>query len=278
MVLLAHLSSALLTLLLPFALGAAIQRRLGAPWGLFGAGTLTFVASQVVHIPLNVAVAAAFASGWVPLPSAKVAAVLVPLGLGLSAGLCEEVTRWVAVRRWVDARTWSRGLMFGAGHGGIEALLVGFIALAAWFQLVAIHDNVARLSPETATLAKAQADAYFGVPLAMTLLVLFERAGALCVHLGCTSLVVRAASGRPALLVAAIALHAAVDAGAVWLVQYGVLVAEAWVGVIAIASLGVVALLRRPDPPAVQPEPIRPVKPRKTPLVSGDAVDDSRYQ
>jgi uncharacterized membrane protein YhfC len=48
--------------------------------------------------------------------------------LGLSAGFFEESARYVVYRWWArDARTWSQGLMLGAGHGGIESILLGFL-------------------------------------------------------------------------------------------------------------------------------------------------------
>ncbi len=37
----------------PVALWLFLRRRYGAAWGLMAVGALTFVLSQVVHIPLN---------------------------------------------------------------------------------------------------------------------------------------------------------------------------------------------------------------------------------
>ena len=38
---------------LPVALGFILARRLGTSWSLYGIGAVTFVGSQVLHIPFN---------------------------------------------------------------------------------------------------------------------------------------------------------------------------------------------------------------------------------
>ena len=83
-----------LMIVFPIVLGWWIRRRYGVGWGIFWAGALTFVASQVVHLPLNLRARAAgrrdAASLW-PLP-------LMALVAGLSAGVCEEGARWITLR------------------------------------------------------------------------------------------------------------------------------------------------------------------------------------
>ena len=44
----------LLMLAMPFLLAAFLARRLPVRWGLFWVGAVTFIGSQIVHIPLNV--------------------------------------------------------------------------------------------------------------------------------------------------------------------------------------------------------------------------------
>jgi len=50
--------------------------------------------------------------------------VLFVLLLSLSAGIFEEVARFIAMRYFMKQRDWQSGFLFGAGHGGIEAVLI----------------------------------------------------------------------------------------------------------------------------------------------------------
>ena len=59
----------LLMLAMPFLLAAFLARRLPVRWGLFWVGAVTFIGSQIVHIPLNVllgrlGVLTAATAGW----------------------------------------------------------------------------------------------------------------------------------------------------------------------------------------------------------------------
>ncbi|MFO7537372.1 MAG: YhfC family glutamic-type intramembrane protease, partial [Chloroflexota bacterium] len=92
-----------LMILFPLLLGGWIKRRYGISWTVFGVGALTFILSQVGHIPFNWATGL-LTGGWGiglwPLP-------LLALAAGLSAGLFEEVARWLVLRYWLkQARGW----------------------------------------------------------------------------------------------------------------------------------------------------------------------------
>lgn len=50
--------------------------------------------------------------------------VLFVLLLSLSAGIFEEIARFIAMRYFMKQRDWQSGFLFGAGHGGIEAILI----------------------------------------------------------------------------------------------------------------------------------------------------------
>ncbi|MBI3242288.1 MAG: YhfC family intramembrane metalloprotease, partial [Chloroflexi bacterium] len=116
--------NALLMMALGVGLGLFLARRLNLRWGLFGVGAVTFVASQVVHIPLNYGLTWLFANHVLPGPPAEWQLLFNVTVLGLTAGLCEETARYAVYRWWIrSARTWREALMFGAGHGGIEAIL-----------------------------------------------------------------------------------------------------------------------------------------------------------
>jgi uncharacterized membrane protein YhfC len=54
--------------------------------------------------------------------------ILFSIALGLSAGVFEELARYIMMRFFMKERTWQTGLLFGLGHGGIEAVL--FVGLS----------------------------------------------------------------------------------------------------------------------------------------------------
>lgn len=273
--------SALCMLLLPVFAGALATRRLGVPWGLFLAGALTFFASQVVHLPLNSGVAMLFTLGIVPAPPPAAVAWLLPIALGLSAGLCEETARYVVLRWWLkQARAWRHGVVFGLGHGGFESMIVGVFAIIGLMNLVALQDadlTALDLPAEKIPVVQAQLDAFWGMPAWQVPIGAVERVLAMCCHLGFTVLVLRGVtSGQMRWVAAAVLAHAALDAGAVALAPYGVLAAEGFVALGAAAALATVFLLR--DPPAAAAESIAAVVPIALQRVSMEdaarALDD----
>ncbi|HHH82625.1 MAG TPA: YhfC family intramembrane metalloprotease, partial [Chloroflexi bacterium] len=48
-----HFLNALLMILLPLGLAIYLTRRFGLDWGLFGVGAVSFISSQVLHLPFN---------------------------------------------------------------------------------------------------------------------------------------------------------------------------------------------------------------------------------
>jgi uncharacterized membrane protein YhfC len=294
MLTLAHVLNFLLMFALPIALGVFLRRRFALPWRLFFTGMATFILSQVVHIPLNIilgrlGVFAAAPERWLVLTNAIL--------LGLSAGICEEGARYLVLRFWrKDARSWRTALMFGAGHGGVEALLVGAVTALAFVQITALRTqdlSSLGLTPEQLTALQTQMATYTSLPWPAALLGALERLFALCLHLSLTVMVMQVFLRRNWLwLVAAILWHTAANAVAVYLIQAlggaGSLPAAYWteaaLGVFALASLGIIFALRQPEPPA--PEPAEPGAPLPTPEagpltpppLTAESLKDTRYQ
>ena len=289
----AHVLNFVLMFAMPVALGVFLRRRFGLRWGLLLAGMITFVLSQVVHIPLNLVlerlgVFAAAPERWRVVANAVM--------LGLSAGVCEEAARYLALRYWRrDARSWRAALMFGAGHGGVEAILVGAITALAFVQITALQSqdlNTLGLTPEQLAALQAQMAVYTTAPWPAALLGAVERLFALCVHLALTVMVMQVFTrGRWWLLGAAILWHTAANAAA--LIVLGALGGQAsltavyWteaaVGVFALSSLVIVYALRQPEPPAPQPaEPGAPLPAPETgpltpPPVTAAALTETKY-
>lgn len=264
--------AALLCLLLPVGAAVWIHRRLGPRYALVGWGALTFVLSQVVHIPLNLGVAKLFSAGILPAPSPAVSAWLLPVALGLSAGLCEEPARWLAMRWLKDVRDWSRGLMLGVGHGGIEAVLVGVSIASSAVAFMVIESrgmDALGIPLEQQPVVQQQLDAVFQAPPWQMTLGAVERVFAMTCHLAMSLLVLQAHRTRnPAWLLASVGFHTVLNAGAVALAQRGMTVgAEVYVGGCALAAVAIILALRRtqqaepaPEEPAVEPVDIARVQ------------------
>src|SRR5258708_29377781 len=85
----------LLMLGLPFMLGALLSRQLGTRWGLFWVGAVTFIGSQVVHIPLNLVLGRLGLLAIGPEPGRLPLTAAVA---GLSAGVCQELAPYLVLR------------------------------------------------------------------------------------------------------------------------------------------------------------------------------------
>jgi uncharacterized membrane protein YhfC len=274
----------LLMIGLPLALGAFLVRRLRLTWGIFGAGGLTFVASQVVHLPFNRWVLQPFLMRFGLSPeSGPAGLVAVALLLGLSAGVCEEGARYLAYRYGLRrAREWSQGVLFGAGHGGVEAILLGALALVGLMQAVAYRgmDLGTLLPPGQVAAAQAQLAAYWESPWYFALLGALERASALCVQITLAVMVLQVFVRRqPGWMAIAIGWHALVDGVAIMAAQtWGVLATEGLIAILALVSLGMLYALR-PTPIAPVPAPVAaaPHPPPPADLPHGDALESSRY-
>ena len=112
-----------LMIAMPLGLAVYLSRKLKTEWRLFGVGVLTFILSQVFHIPFNIWLLRPLLQNLgLSLPQPGLQLAVVGLFYGLSAGLFEEITRYLGYRFWIkDERDWESALMYGAGHGGIEA-------------------------------------------------------------------------------------------------------------------------------------------------------------
>jgi uncharacterized membrane protein YhfC len=243
-----------LIILLALGLGLFLHHRLGMAWRLYVVGVLTFIASQVVHIPLLIGLTAAFSQHLLPAPPAEWQLPFNAVVLGLLAGLCEELARWAAYRFVIrKARTWQAALMFGAGHGGIEALIVGLGVIGAFIAFNAMSPAQVDALPAA---AQAQAQALRSPADLTALIGLVERAFALCIHLGLAVLVLQTFTrGSPLYLVAAIAWHALVDGVSVYAAPtWGIGVTESIVGVMALLSLGIVYAFRPGNALKSEPE------------------------
>ncbi len=289
-----YILNPLLMIALPIALGLVLARRLGLPSRLFFIGAATFILSQVVHIPLNLAIDRVVNSSLMPPIPQAYQLLFSAVVLGLSAGLCEEVARYLVYRLWIkDARHWRHALMFGAGHGGVEAVIVGALAALGTVNLLVLMQtpDLTTLGLSAADLATIQAQlaAALSYPWWYPLLGAVERLFALVTHMALAVLVLQAFKRHNWLwLLAAILWHAALDGVAVYILgalgpENGPLWAEAALALFALAALGAIWALREPfvpEPPAspAAPLPLPSAKALQPAKPTAEALDKSRYQ
>src|SRR5574341_140938 len=236
---------------LPIGLCIFLARRFGVGWGLAGVGTLTFIGSQVVHLPLLWGLTALFQRGIIPAPPVQWKLITNAIILGLAAGLCEEIARYLVYRWWLkSARSWKEALMFGAGHGGIEAVIFGVLAaltVVNIFILSRIDLNTLPMTAEQIAATQQQLSEFLNAPWYAHLLGAVERLFALCVHISLAVLVLQTFARRNLLwLVAAILWHALVDGVAVYAVStWGPYWTEGILGVMSLMiGLGIIAAFR----------------------------------
>lgn len=221
---------------LPLAAVFLLRRRWGLPLSIALAGAVTFIGSQVLHIPANGLIGTALDLQAQPL-------VIQAIVLGLSAGIFEEVARYLVYRFWqTEVRSWEGAVLFGLGHGAIEAILIGLMVALTIVNVLAItnmEDPAAMDLPE-GTLA--QVEEFLATPLHLPALAALERVMAIVLHIGLSTLVALCFTKRALWpLFAAILWHALADAVAVYTnARWGTLAAEGVLAVIALVSLGII--------------------------------------
>ncbi len=271
----------LLMVVTPFVVARLLRRYHLIPWRLWGIGAAAFVLSQFGHIPFNNWVG----SWWQP----DITTQLVPyaLFLGLSAGVFEEVTRYLVFRFWAkEARSWGEGLMVGAGHGGIEAIILGTLfflqfANVVFYRAGLLDNALATVPAEQITLLKSVAAAMLSSSWYDALLGGVERIFAICFHLSASLMVLRSLTHRqPLWLAAAILWHTLTNAGSLYLVQtVSPYAAEGFLLFVALASLGFIFAIRTPEPEPPPPEPPPPPQPviLQPMALDGGKLDERRY-
>ncbi len=235
-------------ILLPILAWIYFSHRFKLSWVLILAGGLTFIASQIPHIPL-VAVFAPLFKSW--------GMTAYAITLGLMAGLFEETARFILFKFILQkSRSWKEGVLVGLGHGGTEAIIFGFLAAITFVNMLVYKNldlsTVKSIPADQLNLAKQQVAAYWSIPVYVGLLGVVERFFAICLHISLSTMVLYSiASNKPLWFWGALVWHAFVDAVAVYLGLQGVhaLALEGVVAILAIIGLVTAFLLRSQFPP-----------------------------
>lgn len=245
----AYMISGLISLTATVAGIIFVRRRYHVEWKYLGYGALVFLVFQVVtRIPAVVLLQTLLAD---TLSSSPTILILWIGGLAVTAGLFEEVGRYLGYRYlFKNGRTWRNALMYGVGHGGLEALLLGTGAMLLALINYAVVSSAALLPglfPPDQAEQIAQARALFAsIPWWLPLLGGFERVAALVIQVSMAVVVLQSFLRHSKLwLYAAIAYHAVVDFVAVMVLrQFGPVQAEFAVGAFALISLYLIWALK----------------------------------
>ena len=202
---------AVIVILGPLALGWWLRRRLPVSWRTWGWGALTFVVSQLARF-LFLYVLGNLLTTLVRIPADSTTVFWINLlVLSLTAGIFEETARWLMLQRFATAaRGWGNAVMFGAGHGGIEAILLvggstiwGIVLLQLGDSLMAQTQSV-----QERVAIGAQLDALYALQWGDSVLAIWERAAAVTFHIGAAVLVMQTVlTGRRIWWVIAVAGH-----------------------------------------------------------------------
>ena len=249
MLITAYSLSILGMIVLPILLIVYLTRKFSLSWKLALAGALTFIASQVLHIPVVFGLTTLFQNGTLSIPEAWTA-IFNAIVLGLLAGIFEETARWILFKFSLkNAKTWNEGVLVGAGHGGVEAVILGLLGSATLVSMIAMRTadlSAFGVPADQLELARQQVDAFWNTPIYMAFLGLIERVSAICLHLSLSVMVLYSiAYKKPIWFWLALLWHALVDAAAVYLLpMVGALALEGIVGIFAVISLLILFGLR----------------------------------
>ena len=177
---------------------------------------------------------------------------------GMMAGLFEETGRYFGFAVLLRKKRGKdiNGLMYGAGHGGIEAVLVMSLAMVSNL-VFAFSVNAGTADPSMASIAAQLA----GIAPVTFLVSIVERIGAVALHISLSVLVWFAVKNKKRfwLFPLAIVLHALVDAVAVIMSRFvtNIWLIEAAVYLLAgvCVVLAVIVYKRKSKPAEMAAEP-----------------------
>ncbi len=205
---------------IPCLLAVILIRRGNDGFRPIGIGVAAFVLSQVGHIPFNQFVLLPALEGWgIGLTQSGWKLLVMGIAVGFSAGIFEETARYLSFRFWLNKEPNTLlPIKYGVGHGGIEAFLLGILALYAFIQVLTLggEGSLDSFSSEQADLIRAQILAYWDVPWQHLLLGAWERVSAMIFHIGASLMVYKSVrKKKPSWLAIAVLGHTLLNAFAV---------------------------------------------------------------
>jgi uncharacterized membrane protein YhfC len=253
-----HFLNWLLMIAIPILLGVYLTEKFHTGWRIWLIGGAIFIISQVFHIPFNnYLLNPLLIRVQSSLPEVP-ALLLISILLGLSAGVFEETARYGMFRWWIkDQRSWRSAILAGAGHGGVESIILGILAMLFFTNLM-VYRNIdlskLNLTLDQLAAARIQIQSYWNAPWYTSLFGALERGFTIPFHIAASVLVLQVFTRRPGhqrlgWLALAIFYHTLLDASAVFIArQWNAYWAEAVFAVFAVVDIFIIFALRQPEP------------------------------
>ena len=190
--LLADAMSVAFMIVYPAVVAIWVHREFNVSWRYFGYGALIFFLFQLLtRVPAIQVSQAALAPRLLSSPALRWGWLLVA---ALTAGLFEEGGRYVGYR-WLmrgQDKTWPRAIMYGVGHGGLEAWFTAVLAGTTLINLIVLSKTGLAALPPAAQAQVAQSFAVLNAqPVWFPLLGAWERLWTLPVQVALSVLVLQ---------------------------------------------------------------------------------------
>lgn len=207
------LIAGLLEILIPLGLGVYVTRKFGTSWRNWFIGALMFLLS-LSRVPLNSYLNQIILSA----PITQMTYTLLGLAPSITAGVFEELARYIGLRFIIKDDSYEKGVTYGAGHGGIESIfIVGLSVLSVGVVLI---NNPEALPP-------AQLEAILATSPYLALVGLYERLMAMIVQIGFSVIVLESIRKQDIrYLLAAVGVHTLLDFLVVSVVGYSIFYSE----------------------------------------------------
>jgi uncharacterized membrane protein YhfC len=217
-----YVLSGALEILIPVGLGFMMKRRLGVSWRWFFVGAALFLVS-LIRFPLNQYVSSAVLTQGYGNTLTMLILAAFP---SLTAGVFEEGARYIAYRYVIEDHSLGNGLMYGAGHGGIESIyIVGINVLTLGVMLLVNPSSI----PQQILGSMLSSPAYF------PLVGLYERIGSMTLQIGLSVMVLECFRRKDVRYIAgAVALHFLVDFVTLITLRHGLVYPELVITAVAL--------------------------------------------
>jgi uncharacterized membrane protein YhfC len=235
---LAAFSAFLLSVVFPIMLLIFIKKRYKPGWSYILSGAVVFFLFQmVIRIPLI-----SYLQGnvwfYVNIASSQ---VLMAAFLSFTAGLVEEIGRYLAFHLLRRKVSYSNALGYGIGHGGFESLAIVGISSAANFVAISNmsfgwFDSLISSLPNVFADMDSLRNLFTSVEPHLFLIGGMERVFAIMLHIALSVMVAKSvAQKKSMLLIGAILIHGGVNFVAVMLPN--IYLAETFLLIIAVLSV-----------------------------------------
>ena len=278
-----HFLNGFLMIALPIVLGIYLIHKFQLGWKIWLIGGATFLIAQVFHLPFNSYVLNPMLGAVQQSIPGISGSLMVAVVLGVSAGVFEECARYGMFRWWLqDKRSWRTAILAGAGHGGIEAIILGALVLWLFVNMLAVRNadlSKLNLAPDQLVIAQQQLQAYWSLPWYYTLFGAVERIFTIPFHIMASVVVLQVFTRQPGQeqlrwLGLAILLHTLMDATVVFIAgQWSGYAADAVLGGLAIMDIFIIFALRQPEPSTNEPPHL--AAPKEPPLFTPEPIEET---